>query len=113
MKSVYSKDPGSAVSHHSPYDSLDFHDLATQLALLVGTGNVLHFQVEERTKMAFMMVTLVGHARSQNAGMLILHGEGFGCALLKALDSGEPDLLSVTMALLIHLIFMVFTNVIC
>ena len=32
MKSVYSKDPGSAVSHHSPYDSLDFHDLATQLA---------------------------------------------------------------------------------
>ena len=32
MKSVYSNDPGSTVSHHSPYDSLDFHDLATQLA---------------------------------------------------------------------------------
>ena len=97
MKSVYSKDPGSAVSHHSPYDSLDFHDLSTQLALLVGTGNVLHFQVEERTKMAFMMVTLVGsHARSQNAGMLILHGEEFGCPLLKALDSREPDGVSQT-----------------
>ena len=90
-KFVYSNDQGSTVGHHSPDDSLDFHDLATQLALLVGIGNVLHIQVEERTKMAFMMVTLVGHARSQNAGMLILHGEGFGCALLKALDSGEPD----------------------
>ena len=61
------------------------------------TVNAIHPQEEKRSKIALMMVTLVGsHARSQNARMLILDGEGFGCAWLKAPDSREPDGLSQT-----------------